>query len=137
MDSNDQPPVAAPSAAPDASGMGHLWAIVQAHLDRWGVLEAELARRIGTKPQTLNSWKNRGVRALPRRQLLLNLATVTRVPYQHVLEAALMDAGYLTEESDGDDSAAPTSTVTDLSEALGKVAGEPLQRVAKRPKTKG
>lgn len=84
--------------------MGNLWAIVQAHIDRYGVLEAELARRIGTKPQTLNSWKNRGVRALPSRQLLLSLAEVTGTPYVDVLEAALLDIGYLDPKvGDGSD----------------------------------
>lgn len=111
--------------------MGHLWTIVQSHIDRWGVREAELARRIGTSPQTLNSWKNRGVRGLPSRELLLNLAAVTRVPYQQVLEAALTDAGYLREESDGDVEAAPTN----LTDRLPRVAGDE-PRVAKRPRKK-
>lgn len=71
-----------------------LWAIVQAHMDAYGVREAELARRMGTSPQTLNSWKNRGVRSLPSRRLLEALAREARVPYEEVLHAALVDTAY-------------------------------------------
>lgn len=74
---------------------GRLYAIVQQHLDDYGVTEAEFARRIGTSPQTVNSWKQRGVRSLPDKQLLVGVSDVTRRPYDEVLSAALHDAGYL------------------------------------------
>lgn len=78
--------------------MGALWSIVQAHLDRYGVREAELARRIGTSPQTLNSWKLRGVREIPSEKLLRNLARVTGDPYPIVFLAASVDAERITRE---------------------------------------
>lgn len=81
--------------------MGHLYAIVQAHIDKYGVREAELARRIGTQPQTVNSWKKRGVRAVPSRHLMANLAEVTGRPYVEVLRAALIDAGLLDVDEAG------------------------------------
>ncbi|WP_186812663.1 hypothetical protein [Cellulomonas composti] len=74
--------------------MGHLWQIVQKHLDEYGVREAALARKMGTRPQTLNSWKNRGLKQLPERRLLDSLAVATRTPYETVLEAALADTEY-------------------------------------------
>jgi len=81
--------------------MGNLWSIVQGHIDRYGVLEAEIARRIGTSPQTLNSWKNRGIREVPSSRLLRKLADVTGQPYLLVLTAALLDAQRIdAEEAD-------------------------------------
>ncbi len=79
---------------------GQLWAIVQAHIDRWGVPQARLAVRIGGKPQTLHSWRTRGHKQLPKRRLLKGLAAETGVPYERVLEAALVDSGYLTPRPD-------------------------------------
>lgn len=80
---------------------GELWSIIQAHLDRYGVYEAVFARRMGTKPQTINTWKNLGVKRLPERRLLEGVARETRTPYELVLRAALVDAGYLTPETVG------------------------------------
>lgn len=74
--------------------MGELWTIIQRHLDETGVREAEFARRIGTSPTTVNSWKNRGVRSLPDRKLLDAVADVTGTKYSDVLRAVLTDAGY-------------------------------------------
>ena len=87
--------------------MGHLWDIAQAHLDEYGVRAAALARRMGTSPQTLDSWKNRGVRSLPSKALLEALARETRTPYEEVLDAALRDIDYLPKESDRDGNATP------------------------------
>lgn len=84
---------------------GELWSIIQAHLDRYGVYEAVFARRMGTKPQTINTWKNLGVKRLPERWLLEAVAREARTPYEVVLRAALLDTGYLdrvTPESDGE-----------------------------------
>lgn len=75
--------------------MGRLFEIAQRHIDAYGVTEATLAKRMGTSPQTLNSWKNRGVRRMPTPALLLALARETRTPYEDVLVAALSDAGYV------------------------------------------
>ena len=74
-----------------------LWSLIQAHLDEYGVTDAEFARRMGVSPQTLNSWKKRGVRQLPARDKLEAVAELTRNTYSHVLDAALVDAGYRGE----------------------------------------
>lgn len=90
--------------------MGHLWAIAQAHLDAYGVRAAALARRMGTSPQTLDSWKNRGVRQLPERRLLEALARETGTPYGDVLMAALRDINYLPPREGEGRADGPAST---------------------------
>lgn len=75
--------------------MKALCAIVQRHIDQYGMSEAEVARRIGAAPTTLNLWKRHGLRALPDKRPLEALAAVTNTPYVDVLDAALIDAGYL------------------------------------------
>jgi hypothetical protein len=82
---------------------GELWSIIQAHLDRYGVYEAVFARRMGTKPQTINTWKNLGVKRLPERRLLEAVARETGTPYASVLKAALVDTGYLPASVVSDD----------------------------------
>lgn len=74
--------------------MSELWKVIQGHLDKYGVREAEFARRMGSTPQTLNSWKNRGLKQLPDRRLLEAVADLTRTPYFRVLDLALFDIGY-------------------------------------------
>ncbi len=74
--------------------MSHLWDIIQAHLDEYGVREAALARRMDTSPQTLNSWKKRGLKQLPERWLLEAVARETKTPYEDVLDAVLFDISY-------------------------------------------
>lgn len=75
--------------------MGELWKVIQAHLDSVGVSEAEFSRRMDSSPQTLNSWKRRGLKQLPDRRLLESVASLTGVSYTDVLTAALIDIGYL------------------------------------------
>lgn len=78
--------------------MSRVWDIVQKHIDDYGVREAEIARRMGTVPQTLNSWKKRGLTKLPDAALILGLSEVTKRPYREVLDAVLEDIRYLPEE---------------------------------------
>lgn len=84
--------------------MRELIRIVQAHMDEYGVSEAEVARRIGASPQTVNTWRNGEMKQLPRQQYLEALAELTNTPYRTVLSAALVDTGYVTvgteEQSD-------------------------------------
>ena len=75
--------------------MGYLWNIAQTHMDAYGVRAAALARLMGTKPQTLDSWKNRGLKKLPEKRLLEALARVTNTRYRDVLMAVLRDIDYL------------------------------------------
>lgn len=83
--------------------MGELWGIIQAHLDRYGVREAAFARRIDTTPQNLNSWKTSGLRRLPNKDLLAAVARETGTSYQTVLDAALLDTGYISSASEAGD----------------------------------
>lgn len=78
-------------------GVSELMKLVQAHLNKYGVKEAEFARRIGTAPQTVANWKSRGT-TLPSRRLLEGVAAVIGLPYQRVLDAALIDAGYQSSD---------------------------------------
>lgn len=86
--------------------MGELVAIIQGHLDRYGVTEATFARRMGVNPQTINAWRTRGgLKRLPERRILEAVANETRTPYEAVLRAALLDTRYLdavTPETDGE-----------------------------------
>lgn len=77
--------------------MRELIRIVQAHMDEYGVSEAEVARRIGATPQTVNQWRNGELKQLPRQKYLQALAELTRTDYVTVLSAALVDANYITE----------------------------------------
>lgn len=79
--------------------MGHLWDIVQAHRDAYGPSVSEIARRIGMSSSGVHAWNNRGIRAMPESKNLRKLAEVTGRPYREVLRAALLDAGYETEET--------------------------------------
>jgi len=86
--------------------MGELWRIVQGHLDTYGVREAAFARKMDVNPQTINAWKQRGLRRLPERRLLEAVARETRTSYDVVLRAALVDAGYAA-------SATPTPSMSE------------------------
>ncbi|CPT40112.1 Helix-turn-helix protein [Mycobacteroides abscessus subsp. abscessus] len=77
---------------------GRLIAIVQAHMDRHGVSEAEVARRIGASPATVNAWRNSQLRRPPRREYLEGLADLTGVAYADILVAALIDSGYINRD---------------------------------------
>lgn len=74
--------------------MGHLWDIVQAHHDAYGPSIAEIARRIGMSSSGVHAWNRRGIKAMPRPQNLRALAELTGTPYDDVIHAALLDAGY-------------------------------------------
>ncbi|WP_067434158.1 helix-turn-helix domain-containing protein [Nocardioides jensenii] len=57
--------------------------------------EASVARAVGIAPQTLNSWRKRGIRQLPEKETLERLASFLGVSYEEtVLKAALYDAGW-------------------------------------------
>ena len=65
--------------------------------------DASIARAIGAQPQTLNSWRRRGIRQLPSQELLHNLAGFLAVPKVEVIMAAARDAGYLEPSDRGGD----------------------------------
>lgn len=70
-----------------------LMRLIEGHLDRYGVTRAEFARRIGTRPQTIQNWKDKTT-ILPQAELLRGVANVIDAPYLIVLDAALVDSGY-------------------------------------------
>lgn len=77
--------------------MSQLIRLIDAHRAANGMpSEASIARAIGVAPQTLNSWRNRGIRELPSRDTLKALAQLLRVDFEStVLKAALVDTGWV------------------------------------------
>jgi hypothetical protein len=76
--------------------MGQLWELVQAHIDRHGVSERALARKLGySSSGVFSNWRE--PRQLPSEQALARFAGLSGTPYQRVLDAALTDTGYLPE----------------------------------------
>lgn len=73
--------------------MTELMRLIQAHIDRYGVTRATVARRAGMSPQTVHNWRDE-IKALPDADHLRGIAEVIGVPYIVVLDAALSDAGY-------------------------------------------
>ncbi len=81
----------------DNGSGGHLWRIIQAHIDTAGPYpptEAAVARRMGVSRQTMSNWK---AGAMPKPENVRAIAALTGQPYLMVLRAALIDAGYLQE----------------------------------------
>lgn len=89
----------------------HLMALVQGHLDRYGVRRAEFARRVGVSPQAIQNWIDRPT-TLPRPEHLRSLAEQLDMPYHRVLDAALTDAGYRAD--DVDDAKTLSSKIVEL-----------------------
>lgn len=82
----------------------HLWKLIQEWLDSqmFPVSQAALAEKVGVTRSAMSQWKSGQAR--PRPEHLRSLASVTRMPYSHLLNAVLRDLGYTgTEERDGDD----------------------------------
>lgn len=86
--------------------MSHLLAIIDDYKDRHGSpSDSSIARAIGVAPQTISSWRRRGIKQLPERETLKALAEFVRVDYFDVLlPAVLKDIGYGDDE-DGDSGA--------------------------------
>lgn len=73
--------------------MTELMRLIKAHRDRYGVTQAEFARRAGTSSQTVQNWRDK-MRAMPEAKHLRGVAEVTGQPYLVILDAALFDSGY-------------------------------------------
>ena len=77
--------------------MSELVRLVDEYKDSHGQpSDASVARAIGIAPQTLNSWRKRGVKEPPAVETLRAMARFFRLSYENVvLPAALVDAGWL------------------------------------------
>lgn len=77
-----------------AEHTGYLWAVIQEWLDAqpYAPSQRKLAGRIGVGHSTITDWKY--ARTLPAVDDLKALAEELRVPYERVLDAALIDHGY-------------------------------------------
>lgn len=79
--------------------MSQLVAIIDDYKDRTGQpSDASIGRAIGLARQTVSSWRRRGLKELPDRKALVELARLTGRDYESVvLRAALLDAGWITD----------------------------------------
>lgn len=80
--------------------MSRLLAIIDEYKDaHGGPSDSSIARAIGVAPQTISSWRKRGIRQLPDRESLRALAALTHVDYATgIVPAVLFDAGYVTDD---------------------------------------
>lgn len=81
--------------------MSQLIQIVDEYKDaHGGPSDSSIARAIGVAPQTISSWRRRGIRQLPDRETLKALAKLTGRDYAaEVIPALLHDIGYLSSDS--------------------------------------
>lgn len=78
--------------------MSRLIALIDEHrAKQGGRSEASIAREVGVAPQTINSWRNRGLKELPNKETLRALAAVLHVSEEDVFYAAGVDTGYIVE----------------------------------------
>lgn len=89
--------------------MGEIGKLVQEHIDAqpYRVSVAQVAGAVGVSRQALTLWIDGS--SLPKPENLRSLARALGLPYSRVLDAALVDHGYLPKESDGSGTAAPTN----------------------------
>lgn len=80
--------------------MSRLVKLIDEYKDTHGApSDSSIARAIGAKPQTISSWRTRGLKEPPSVETMRNLARFLAVDYETVvLRAALLDAGWVTEE---------------------------------------
>lgn len=76
--------------------MSKLLALIDEYKDAHGQpSDASIARAIGVAPQTISSWRKRGIRDTPAVATLRRMAEFFGVPYEeYLLQAALVDAGF-------------------------------------------
>lgn len=83
--------------------MSRLIALIDEYKDTHGhPSDSSIARAIGAAPQTISSWRTRGIKAPPDDDTLRALAKFIGKDYRSVvLDAALRDSGLLRDEDDG------------------------------------
>lgn len=79
-----------------ASLVSELLRIIDDYKDRHGQpSDSSIARALGIAPQTISSWRKRGIREAPAIATLRRMAEFMNLPYEeYVLQAALVDSGY-------------------------------------------
>lgn len=94
-----RPPLHAPLQTQEPYPVSKLLAIIDTYKDRHGQpSDSSIARAVGVAPQTISSWRTRGIRDLPNYETLTALAGLVGLSYRAVLDAALVDAKYLAPE---------------------------------------
>lgn len=82
----------------DAGTQGRLVALIDEYRDKHGQPpDASIARAIGVAPQTISSWRRRGIREMPNPETLRSLAAFLKVDESVTFYAAGVDAGYIIE----------------------------------------
>jgi transcriptional regulator with XRE-family HTH domain len=81
----------------DEKRTGRLWALVQDWMDaqRYPVSQRQLAKHLQVSPSAISDWKYGD--GFPSPEHLRALAAEIGVPYERVLDAALIDRGYREE----------------------------------------
>lgn len=89
---------------------GELWALIQQWLDAipYPPSQRRLAARVGVSSSALTEWKYG--RGFPTPDNLKALAEEIGVPYERVLDAALIDRGYRTPRDPKEASEKPSRT---------------------------
>jgi len=77
--------------------MTKLIALIDEYKDTHGApSDSSIARAIGVAPQTISSWRRRGIRQLPEPETLRSLAAFIGRDYAgEVIPAVMADIGYL------------------------------------------
>lgn len=82
----------------------HLWRLIQQWLDAqlFHVSQAQLAAKLGVTRSAVSQWKLGQARPSP--EALRGLSELTKIPFDELRHAVMLDLGYTdTEERDGDD----------------------------------
>lgn len=84
--------------------------LIQEHIDaqKYPPSRTQIATQVGVTKQTVAKWVD-GTAGLPKPENLRRLSQVLEVPYQRVLDAALVDAGYYPQPPEESPDGAPTS----------------------------
>jgi transcriptional regulator with XRE-family HTH domain len=84
-----------PPDAVQGVAMSKLLALIDEYKDAHGQpSDASIARAIGVAPQTISSWRQRGIRDAPSVDTMRRLAEFMVLPYrEYVLQAVLYDIG--------------------------------------------
>lgn len=116
--------------------MSHIGDLIQAYQDKHGTSDRALALRIGVTATLVGKWKRGAFVELPKNDRIEALAAQMSLPKIDILEAFLLDIGYIDEE-DSTHGATTSNDPDGLSEARPKVAGDELRglpSVAHKPR---